>query len=122
MKGNQQFRCEVGGGGGGGGWSREEGQIGVGKKVQRMVSGIWPSTGSRAGKTDGGITAPNLHVQVWEDGVSMTREKDVRDTPTGASRGSVWSHMKIDPKGRDQMLNYSSGKTLGSIMLGTTQK
>lgn len=30
-----------------------------------------------------------LHTQVWEDGISMTREKDVRDTPTGGGRGRV---------------------------------
>lgn len=55
--------------------------------------------------------ALHLHAQVWEDRVSMTREKEVRDTPTGGSTGRAWSHTKTDPKGRDEMLNYSSGKT-----------
>ena len=43
--------------------------------------------------------APGLQVYIWEGGVSVTREGDVRNTLTGVSRARVWSPVKTDPTG-----------------------
>lgn len=52
--------------------------------------------------------APNLQVSIQGDVVSVTRERDVRNSLTGGGRGRVWSPMKTE-----QVLNKSSGKTPG---------
>lgn len=43
--------------------------------------------------------APKLQVLMWEDGVFVTREKDVRNTLTGVGRWRVWLCLKTDPTG-----------------------
>lgn len=52
--------------------------------------------------------APHLQVYIWEDGVSMTREGDARNTLTGVGRARVQSPVKTDPKGSQRSESHWS--------------